>query len=359
LKWCILFAIIIFEKILFKNLNPQKVKNRRSKKIKYKEYNINQKLFGENYLIYNWQETSSETHIYVKSKTRTGICPSCNEPSNNYHATYKRSIQMIPMFRKTTYAKVLAYKYNCHNEKCEQKVFMEQLPFVFPSQIRSKELNLLILAVSLFMSNEGASNVLRLIGIKVSDDAIKRLYDSIEIKDEPDIESVGIDDVAIRKGQRYATAIYDINDHHLIALLKERTAETLKEWLKSHKKIKFVTRDRSSAYAQAISDVLPDCIQVADRFHLISNLIEKMRDIFKEEIPDKIFIENNQTLDSPPEKAKKLKVSPDSALLNQYKYDNSIPLNENGTLIHYENKKRNLDSKQYKEYAEKSKKNKR
>jgi len=326
--------------------------------MKYKEFNINKKLFGEKYLIYDWCELEDITHIYVKSQSRTGMCPLCGEASEKYHATYRRSIQIIPMNRKTTYAKVIAYKYDCCNENCLQKVFMESLPFALPSQVRSTELNLLILAVSLFLSNEGASNVLRLIGIKVSDDAIKRLYDTIQIQDAPDIEAVGIDDVAIRKGQRYATAIYDIKDHSLIALLEDRDAGTLKEWLKHHKKINLVTRDRLSGYASAISEILPDCVQVADRFHLLANLIEKMRDIFREAIPEEIFIKDGQILDFPPERVKRLKVSPASPLLNQYEYDNTIPLDENSEPITYDNKKRNLASKQYKRQAESRKKNK-
>jgi len=87
---------------------------------------------------------------------------------------------------------------------------MERLDFASPSQVRTTELTALILAVSIFLSNEAASKVLNLIGIKVSNDTIKRMYDSITIEDDPDIEAVGIDDVAIRKGQNDATAIYDL-----------------------------------------------------------------------------------------------------------------------------------------------------
>lgn len=97
--------------------------------------------------------------------------------------------------------------------------------------------------------------MLALIGIKISNDGVKRIYDSIIIKDEPDIEAVGIDDVAIRKGQSYATAIYIMKDQHMVALLEGRDADTLKEWLKSHKKIKLITRDRASAYAHAINEI--------------------------------------------------------------------------------------------------------
>lgn len=81
--------------------------------------------------------------------------------------------------------------------------------------------------------------------------------------ENPDVEEIGVDDVAIRKGQTYATAVYDLKDHHLIALFEGRDAKTLKQWLKSHQKIKLVARDRASAYAAAIKEVLPECIQMA------------------------------------------------------------------------------------------------
>ena len=56
----------------------------------------------------------------------------------------------------------------------------------------------------MFLSNEGASKVLSLLGVQVSNDTIQRLYDRIEFIDDPDVEEIGIDDVAIRKGQTYA-----------------------------------------------------------------------------------------------------------------------------------------------------------
>ena len=47
--------------------------------MKYMEFNINKKLFGEKYLIYDWCEAEDSTHIYVKSQSRTGICPLCGQ----------------------------------------------------------------------------------------------------------------------------------------------------------------------------------------------------------------------------------------------------------------------------------------
>lgn len=125
--------------------------------VKYKEFNKNKKLFGENYLVYDWQERETEIHIGVKSQSHTGKCPNCGMESSSLHATYKRKMQMIPITGKRTYANVIAYKYNCQNNECNLKVFMEEIPFSSPSQVRTTELTLLILAVSLFLSNEGTS----------------------------------------------------------------------------------------------------------------------------------------------------------------------------------------------------------
>nr|WP_302600193.1 transposase [uncultured Cellulosilyticum sp.] len=234
------------------------------------------------------------------------------------------------MHLKTTYLHVTAYKYKCLNEACATKVIMETLPFASASQVRTTELTSLILAVSIFLSNEGASKVLSLIGIKVSNDTIKRIYDKIIIEDNPNVEAVGIDDVAIRKGQTYATAIYDLNGHHLIALLDGRDSETLKAWLKEHKKIKLIARDRASAYAKAINAILPECTQVADRFHLLQNLANRMRDLFKVELPKEVFIKDGKVIKTKPEQIKILKVDPLSKDLDKYYYNNKPPMDENG-----------------------------
>lgn len=252
---------------------------------------------------------------------------------------------------------MIAYKYKCTNDDCDRKVIMQNLPFVSTSQRRTDDLNCLILAVSMYLSNEGASKVLALLGVKISNDSIKRLTDKIIIEDDPDVENIGIDDVAIRKGQTYATAIYDMDDHHLIALLDGRDKETVKTWLNSHKKIKIATRDRASAYASAISEVLPECIQIADRFHLLQNLINRMKDIFKDEIPAVIFIRDEQILDKEPKKEAILKINPNSDELNQFDYDNSDPVDSDGNIIEFDKSNTDKKDKQHQKHAESRKKN--
>lgn len=324
--------------------------------MKYQETNDYSFLLGENYFVYDHREDEDSLHLFVKSKPHGCKCPLCNQESHSLHATYERILQDTPIHCKQTFLHANVYKYDCENPSCSCSVFMEDLPFAKASQVRTDALNSLILGVSMFLSNEGASKVLSLLGVKVSNDTIQRLYDRIEFVDNPDVEEIGIDDVAIRKGQTYATAIYDLKDHHLIALLDGRDAETVKAWLKNHQKIRLVARDRASAYATAISAVLPDCVQVADRFHLLQNLLEHLKDIFKEEMPSTVYIKDGKVLDEAPEKVWKEK-EPDHAILAALHYDNTPPKNPDGTERIYDKKRHDLASAQYKKQEENRKKN--
>lgn len=323
--------------------------------MKYKEITDYSFFLDKDHYVYDYSETDS-LDIFIKSREHSCPCPQCNKESRHLHATYMRKIQDVPIRCKPTYLHVNVYKYECDNPECETKVFTEPLSFARTSQVRTDALNTLILGMAMFMSNEGASNVLKLLGIKVSNDTIQRLYDRISFADDPDVEAVGIDDVAIRKGRTYATVVYDLKDHHMIALLDGRDGATLKEWLEQHKKIRVVARDRASAYAKAISEILPECVQVADRFHLLQNLMEHLKNIFKDELPAEIFIRNGKILDTPPKKIHREKKA-DRSVIEQLSYDNTPPVDADGNPIEYDDSANDYNSAKEKQRAQNRKKN--
>lgn len=294
--------------------------------------------YGDNYNIEDIKKENNKNIIYLKSKTTSCKCPKCNIISSKMHSTYTRKIQDTPIQNVETWIVVNAYEYECINETCKVKTFNETLSFARKNKVMTDNLIQFILSISIFMSSSATSLILSFLGVKVSADTVDRIIHKIKIVDNPDVEAIGIDDVAIRKGQNYATAIYDLNDDHLIALLEGRDSKNIKDWLKEHKKIKIVARDRASAYATAISEVLPNCIQVADRFHLFQNLIEYLRDIFYKDIPEKIFIQNNQIVEEKSIKKITLKPEINKIESENLDYDNSLPFDKNNKPIHFNNK---------------------
>ncbi|WP_242854304.1 transposase, partial [Oxobacter pfennigii] len=147
-------------------------------------------------------------------------------------------------------------------------------------------------------SCEGASRICKCIGIKISGDTIIRLLINRH-KRQPEFDYgsvIGIDDFAFKKRHTYGTIIVDEKSHQPIAILDGRDGESLRQWLKSNKQIRAITRDRASAYAKVIAEELPDVMQVADRFHLHQNLLEAVKKALNREVPATIAIPHNNDI---------------------------------------------------------------
>ena len=92
---------------------------------------------------------------------------------------------------------------------------------------------------------------------------------------------LGVDDFALRKGQKYGTILLDLEQRRPIDLLPERSATTLETWLREHPGIEIIARDRGPDYIRGATAGAPDAVQVADRFHLLCNLREVLERTFE------------------------------------------------------------------------------
>ncbi|MEY8000956.1 transposase [Clostridium sp. Mt-5] len=101
---------------------------------------------------------------------------------------------------------------------------------------------------------------------------------------------VCIDDFALKKRESYGTIMVDIKTHRILDMIDSREYETVKDWLKSYKNLRIISRDGSITYHNAITDSHPDAIQISDRFHLLKNLTSYAVDYLKKKFKTHISI---------------------------------------------------------------------
>ena len=105
--------------------------------------------------------------------------------------------------------------------------------------------------------------------LRVSKDRFLRI--DRHLADDPAFRprSVGIDDWAWRRGQRYGTLICDLERRRVIDLLPDGNPATVEAWLRDHPQIKVVARDRNGGFGGAVSRALTGAVHVADDWHML------------------------------------------------------------------------------------------
>ncbi len=97
---------------------------------------------------------------------------------------------------------------------------------------------------------------------------------------------LGVDDWAFRKRHTYGTILVDLERHCVIDLLPDREATTIAAWLRQHPGVEIVSRDRGQSYIEGVTAGAPQAMQVADRFHLLRNLLEVLLKVCERRLMD-------------------------------------------------------------------------
>ena len=226
--------------------------------------------------------------IIMQSKTKHCNCPKCKMETVSRHATHHRKVQDLPILGKRVMLDINLYEFNCVNPDCVITSFTETFEnFLNNYSYMTERLVDLMTNIAIETSCESCARILKSMNIKTSGDTVIRTLIK-RYEKQPKVEcgsAIGVDDFAYKKRHTYGTIIVDEETHKPVAILDGRDGATLKEWLKKNKQARTVTRDRASAYAKAVEEILPDCMQIADRFHLHQNLMDAVNKILSREIP--------------------------------------------------------------------------
>lgn len=249
------------------------------------------------------EESDNEIIIQMHSTSHEAVCHKCGTPLTKHHGTHRRKVQDLPILGKRVVLDMQIYDYQCTSSSCGSFAATETFgDFLSYNSRMTARLEDFICILAVETSCEACARIANSMNIKISGDTVIRLLiKKYKQQPAPIFGSViGVDDFAFKKRHTYGTIVVDEATHKPVAVLDGRDGKSLKEWLQNNKHVRTVTRDRASAYAKAVEEVLPDCMQIADRFHLHQNLLEAVNKVLRRTIPatNPVPVENNDSSDS-------------------------------------------------------------
>jgi transposase len=211
----------------------------------------------------------------IASTTPAADCPRCGTPSHRLHSHYRRTVADLPCQERMVALRLVVRRFRCSQPDCPQAIFCERLPGLLEAHARSTtRLASAHRAIGYALGGEAGSRLANRLDMPTSPDTLLRRVKDFPNEADPPPRYVGVDDWAMRKGQRYGTILIDLERGRVLDLLPGRDGTALKIWLKEHPSVEVITRDRWAAFAQAAAEAAPQALQVADRWHLLKNLRE-------------------------------------------------------------------------------------
>ncbi|MBA1337205.1 MAG: hypothetical protein HPY66_0363 [Firmicutes bacterium] len=239
-----------------------------------------------------------EIRYYWKSHSQEAECPFCGmvsrQPCNDY---FTKPIQDIPRDNLTVYHEVTFKKYFCENPDCKYKRFVERFP-QFSEEDARKTIRLKKYCIerALGCGCNHAEKELKAEGAVVSHDMIMEYLKAEGARQveenlkKDDVRVLAIDDINLRKGDKSSgcTVFIDAETHKTLIIIRGTTKEAVKKVMEKFQSVEFLSRDRASSYSSAGEEC--GKTQVADRFHLIKNAHEAIKETLMAEMPAQIFI---------------------------------------------------------------------
>lgn len=234
-----------------------------------------------------------ELIIEVESTLKSTTCRRCGKTIDTFYG-YDRPIQLrhLPSFGLVVSIQLRPKRFRC--PFCDDHpTTTQRLSWYEPKALHTKAYERYLL---LQLINSTIVDICQ--KENITPDAVQTIIDrwvacELDWETLPDFAIIGIDEISLKKGHRsfvvVVTARCPNGNLHLLAVLPERTKQTVQTWLESipnsrRQQVKTVCCDMWEAYVAAVQAVLPHAAIVIDRFHVAQHYREGADGLRKQEL---------------------------------------------------------------------------
>jgi transposase len=228
--------------------------------------------------------TAKEITAVVETSAARVPCPLCSRMSDRVHSRYVRSVADVPWHGIPFRLRLHVRRFFCDESTCPRAIFAERLPgLVEPRARKTERLATWLRAVGFALGGEAGTRLLHALGLAASPDTVLRMVRQTSLPAMPAPRVVGVDDWCFLRGRRFGAILVDLERRQVLDLLPDREADTVASWLQSYPSVEVVSRDRGGSFAEGAARGAPQAVQVADRFHVLKNLVEAFQQVLGRE----------------------------------------------------------------------------
>lgn len=218
-------------------------------------------------------------HLYCEHNHDFAVCPRCRKISNSPHENKSRCVRDLDMGKRRVFIHFTNRRFYC--EDCE-RAFTEHLVSIDSRRRQTRRFEQHVYGRCLSSTRKAVAEETWL-----DQDTVKGIFKRwatrvVKAQRRQTVRVLGIDEIALKKRHKqFALVISDLERRCVIDVLPGREKDRLEKWFAAlskaeRKAIRVVSIDMWKPYRSAVRAKLPHADIVADRFHVMKQLNERL-----------------------------------------------------------------------------------
>jgi transposase len=216
-------------------------------------------------------------------------CPECGKRGKTYDTQPVRFFEYVPIWSFKVYFRYAPRRVRCPHHGIK----VEALPWAYGKEQMTISFQVYLSRWAKRLSWKETADVFRTSWDSVFR-AVKFVVEyGLANRSLDNVTEIGVDEIAVFKGQKYLTMVYQLNADakRLLWCGPERRVKTLLRFFREFgkergAKLKFVCSDMWAPYLKVIAKKAPNALNILDRFHIMRKFNEAIDEIRRSEVRD-------------------------------------------------------------------------